>query len=431
MNSVVASESVTFDDDFQTPDEATELTGCSLSKPSHFAQKAEGILNINGTQGGEGYYMGCNRVKVSGLGNVDGRYSNHIISNTIPAFFGGGGGDLYLNNANLLIDLNVTRFIHGHVGVAYLDEDYNPFFSQYQRHINRSFATFSQNIGLDEFFVSIRDFDRHPLFLKGGRYFLPFGDQTQEPYPLIRSLPQLLTQVRDTAIEGGFVTQDGFYASGLVAHPAEDAPKRYPYEVVFNQSAIHNFLGRAGLSKNIGEMDFNLNASFIWDIRSVQFVEDLYSPHLWTNNFQRAGGMAGHADITFGQVILGSDVVGVTRSLIPDNKQTRPIVYGITGGYVFNVLGHDSVAHLSYQRSSSASNLFVNPANLSCCAARNGNMGLTALPKWRVKADYGVEITSYMNVALEYVYDRSYPSSVFDKRLRSTHTVGARLSVSI
>ncbi len=380
-----------------------------------------------------------NRFHLSGMINVDGKFSTRAPLGTAPGFrFHDDSSDINVNNANLFVDVDVNRWVSGHIGVAYVSDSVNLL----DWDVNTNFAgtSFSDNVrgdkgavfsngrlSVDEAYITIRDFSQSPFFLRAGKMYVPFGDNP-DTYPITYSFTQLLSQTRGTAAQVGWIGNRGMYGSAYLLAGQESSfdLTRRGTAVVFDNGAlgapedyaqsyteVNNWGAQLGYCGGYDDIRYHLSASYIKDIRDVWYlaaINDLVKYSFVRNDgrggmgyrFHQVGGGALHGDLTYGPLFFAANYVSALGDLLHDGRRgrdendrhhrhhdndTRIAAADVTGTYNANVWGYNTAFSLGYQRSWDAS---------------------PVLPEWRLQGDIGVCILPYTTLTLEYHYDRDY-----------------------
>ncbi|MDQ2995340.1 MAG: hypothetical protein M3R00_10460, partial [Pseudomonadota bacterium] len=279
-------------------------------------ERQERLMDINNAQSPVSTFDWVNRFHFSGEINVDLKYSNHGPLGIVPSFltshdtFG-----LNVNNANLFVDVDVNRCVTGHIGVAYVADSVNMFDLGINTFIfdapitdslrsDRGAVWANGHLGVDEAYITIRDFAQTPLYLRAGKMYVDFG-YNPNPYPISYSYTQLLTQTRATTGELGWASCTGLYGSifalegavssqraeeftvenrPVVTDTCEDCtsgdiedPDNACQVVRTHQdfvpfSNVNNFGAKIGFAGCYCEWEYNLSASYLNDIRDVDYL---------------------------------------------------------------------------------------------------------------------------------------------------------------
>lgn len=417
----------------------------------------EHFIDTNAARSPVAAFDWVNRFHLSGMINVDASYSTRGPLGTAPGFrLHHDSSDINVNNANLFVDVDINRLVTGHIGIAYvadsvnlLDWDVNTNFAgtSFSESVrgNKGAVWANSRLGVDEAYITIRDFSQSPYFFRAGKMYVPFGDN-RDIYPITHSLTQLISQTRATAAQLGWVGGCGLYGSAYVLTGAESSFRVSHRDAIvfegigapreFNETytVINNWGANLGYCGCYDDVRYQLSASYIKDIRDSEYlssVQDLvrYSFVGGGNGdgdrqdgrrhnrglgyrFHQTGGAALHGDATWGPFNLTANYVTALGSLLSDGHRrrnndndndndatrqdgrrrnhdhgSRISAADITGTYNTYFWGYNTGFSLGYQRAWDASPL---------------------LPEWRIQGDIGVCILPYTTLTLEYHYDRDF-----------------------
>ncbi len=388
----------------------------------NFAQ--ERFMNVSNAKSPVASFDWMNRIHFSGMINVDGKYTNRAPLGSVPGFrVHQYSAELNVNNANLFVDVDVNHCVTGHIGLAYVADSVNLFdlgvntsddLEAYTDSIRSDKGAVWANghLGVDEAYITYRDFANSPFYFRAGKMYVPFG-YNPDIYPITESLTQLLSQTRATTAQLGWISNYGLYASvfaldgatsGYIRRSDQDLSDREGDERGARSfTRVENWGANLGYCSAYSDVRYHLAASYLKDIRDVEFlaaVGDL-SRFSRVPNFPRvpffrqSGGAAFHGDATYGPVYFSADYVAALRNLDPRNNrdrhhenETRAQAGELTGTYFTNLWGYNTGFSLGYQRSWEAERVL--------------------LPRWRYQGDICVNVLPHTTLALEYHYDRDY-----------------------
>lgn len=426
------------------------------------------------------YFNWGKRLFVGGLLNVDTVYSERGWADPSASLLGGAsdfetppfsshsvhGSDIVINNANLFFDAKVNDATTAHVGLAYVQRpgEIGSSDSLLEGLPGALFGALGGNIsnidvddlgelissgavnvaapadlGVDEAYITFHDC-ASPFYLQAGKKFTSFG--TYNPYPITYSLTQLLAQTNEEVLEFGYLGNEGINASVY----AFNGPFSGRVSNARNlTSRINNYGIDVGYAAQYESVNYNLNVGYVKDIRDSSFLS-----HRIANNLALIGLSVGTPDVAItsrtagayslrgavnsGPLVLSADYVAVTRklfdisSVVPvSGLDSRVWAYGLAAGYGFDSMGYASKATLGYQRA--------------------GNASLLNMPRYRLLADYTVEVSKNAKVSVEYVHSKAYkageynavyPTATTSPMLKlpransnATNTATLRLSVSL
>lgn len=387
----------------------------------------ERFMNASNAKSPVASFDWMNRIHFSGMINVDGKYTNRAPLGIVPGFrvhqYSAG---LNVNNANLFVDVDVNHCVTAHVGLAYVADSVNLFdlgvntsddLEAYTDSIrsDRGAVWANGHLGVDEAYITYRDFANSPFYFRAGKMYVPFG-YNPDIYPITESLTQLLSQTRATTAQLGWISNYGLYASVFALDGAtsgyfrtSDQDNRQGDESGARSfTRVENWGANLGYCSAYSDIRYHVAASYLKDIRDVEFlaaVEDLgrFStvPHFpRVPLFRQSGGAAFHGDATYGPVYFSADYVAALRNLDPRNNrqggrhhenETRTQAGELTGTYFTNLWGYNTGFSLGYQRSWEAERVL--------------------LPRWRYQGDICVNVLPHTTLAFEYHYDRDYGSN--------------------
>jgi hypothetical protein len=339
-----------------------------------------------------------NRIAMSGGVNFDlGKFGNRDGN-----FMGENYKRASLNDAylNLLADVNewakafaslsysTSTFSVPSIGAATLATEYS---AAYSNNIN---TTGSQNIQLEQGFMTIGNLDESPFFLQAGKAFQDFS--RYELHPITRSLTQVMSETLATSLNLGFITH-GF--SGQV-YGFDD-----PISKTYNSETTTNYGASLGYNYASDTWGLDLGAGYLYNLIGVNDVAYLVSQYNeiasagGTGGYHdRVGGAAAYADISGGPFTLGARYTAAVQrfnatDLPQDGTDTtqgaKPWSAGLQAGYGFDAFGKNNNIYIGYQWSGQSYSL--------------------GLPKYRWLAGYGVDIFGKnTNVGIEWDHDSAY-----------------------
>jgi hypothetical protein len=375
-----------------------------------FAQ--ERFVNASSAKSPVASFDWANRIHFSGMINVDGKYSSRSPLGTVPGFnVHEYTTEFNVNNANLFVDVDINHCVTGHLGLAYVADSVNLFdvgvntrddFEAYTNAVRSDKGAVWANgtLGVDEAYVTVRDFAQSPFYLRVGKMYLPFGDN-QNLYPITESFSQLLTQTRATSVQLGWVSSYGLHASVYALDGASSslntvAQSEENDDAIFGYTSVQNWGAQLGYCSAYNDIRYHVSGSYIKDIRDVEYLaalQDLtrFNGLPFNADFEtlRRSGGAFHGDMTYGPYALSANYVTALRDTIASTNNDAHINAGdVTGSYNTNVWGYDTGFSLGYQRSGEASHAL--------------------LPRYRYQGDISVNVLPHTTVGLEYHYDRDY-----------------------
>ncbi|CAL7959499.1 conserved exported hypothetical protein [Gammaproteobacteria bacterium] len=398
----------------------------------------------------EGWF---NRVTVGGMANVVGIMGNHDLPGAFTTT--GSGSDLYVNNANLLVDAALSKWSKASLNLAYLGAP--TAFNMISDGATLNNYTVNHQVYVDEVYVTFADFAKYPAYAKIGKTYVPFGEYN-DPYVLwqIESPAQMISQANGPTAIVGVASDFGFYASVF-------ALKGDTYPQGSTTNNIRNFGAKIGYKDNLAhfaspDTSVNLNVSYLrnmWD--SVFFTTNTSSPSGLTGGNANApardpvGALAVHFDMSYKSLSVYADWAGALKNMAStyytNVGDAATLTYAnssrfwganVNAAYAFETLDHDSSLAAGVQFSgngqwfnTSTAGASVNPNvnGVSYNANANGGLFDYIIPKWRAIGEYKVNLVKHTDLSLVYAYSKSYDFAVTGNNARSTNIGLARLGV--
>ncbi len=353
-----------------------------------------------------------NRIKISGILNVDGSYSDARMkdgyvntgtitnSSVLNSFASGDHSEFDLANSEIDIDAQINNFTRAHVSLAQRDDN------DRQDELNSD----DQNMTLlDEAYVTFGDLTKSPFMGTVGRQYVPFGYYKR--HQITPTVVADLSETQATAAKAGFVAGNfvgSVYAfNGLDQRNASGAGAS-PFGVTSSHS---DTIGNGGVDLNYVKQDqnfgYNVGAGYLYNMADVDLISDVITAA------GNAGGVSGvegykdqvdavsaHARMNMGPFGAEIDHVSALESFntndVPwgarGNKSgAKPSATNLEMDYNFKTKGHDSTAIVSYQRTSQAVAL-GEPLN-------------------RYLVGYNVGILKNTDLKFQYKHDQNYSES--------------------
>lgn len=417
-------------------------SGTTKSRPVKGKYAAyTGLVVQNNAKSPVSSFDWTDRFHLSGYVNVDARYASRGPLGIVPQFtMSDDAHELNVNNANVFVDVDVSKCVTAHVGFAYVADSVNLF--DLGLHTLSGFTPLTESVrsdkgsvfaggevSMDEAYITISNFACSPLFFRAGKMYIPFGTYSN-PYPITYSLPQLLSQTRGTAAEVGFVSSCGLYGTAYVLDGSQSSQSYSEEGFLHNKklegygthtnerfgdhipyTRINNYGVKVGYQGSFRCIDFHANAAYIKDIRDVSYLADIQdlmafsftsvgkvddaTPVSGPKGFgmRSSGGVSAHVDATYGPMDFNFDYVGALNNVVrhyenqTSQSDTRVWAADVAGTYHTSVCGYNTAVSLSYQFSRQTAGI---------------------MPKWRYQGDVSVEIFHNTNLTFEYRHDRDY-----------------------
>lgn len=299
--------------------------------------------------------------------------------------------DAYLNifgNVNEWTEAFASLSYSGFNGATETDENFLPgvYSNSYE----------DDSLTLEQGFITFRNMNWSPLFLRLGKEFQDFG--RYEIHPMVRSFTQVLSESLHTTAQLGFLTPMGLYGSAYT----------------FNNNMTENNNGheKNNYGINIGfgqpndQLGYDLGIGYMYDFTGVDDVA--YAVGTYNGSGSKYGSYEGNrvdAISLYGRLNTGPFAFGVNyvtalqsfnSAALPENNNdltdgAKPWAANVKAGYGFNVWGKNQNVYLGYERSGDAQYIY--------------------LPESRWLAGYGIDVLTNTNVGLEYTYDMPYSES--------------------
>jgi len=353
-----------------------------------------------------------NRIQVSGGVNVDvGKFGNRNTN-----YMGENYQRLSLNDAYLNVSANVNEWAKAFASISYSNPTTvanNGYPTVYKlsgaaeysaAYANNIAGTATNNVELEQGYVTLGNFDQSPFFLQVGKQFQDFS--RYEIHPITRSLTQSLSETLATALKLGFITPMGFSGSlygfddPIVKVGNASKPTNYGASLGYDQpndqlgydvgvGYLYNMIGANDVAFNVVNNTGIPGGAYNSRVGAVALYGDVNSGPFsvsarWTTAVQRfnvndlnKNGVAG---------LVGGNITGAALSTASGAK---PWAAGITGAYGFDAWGRNQNVYLGYQASREAAGL--------------------NLPKSRWLVGYGIDVFGKnTNVGIEWDHDMAY-----------------------
>jgi hypothetical protein len=320
------------------------------------------------------------KISISGLMNID------LNNETKPNFNTKQENKLSLATTKLNFDAKVNDWVSGRIGLFYSNRTsyYYPASSQ------------ADNTGVDveEAYVTIANFARTPFYFRAGKQYLPFGNYNR--YPVLRSLTQQLSEIRETAMQLGFVDESGFYGSAYTFNGATDDGDQ-------GRDRLNDYGAALGYASLNTKVRFDLSINYLNNMADVGAIyNNLNDRDYYTD---RVGALGLNADIMTGPFDLAIRYVTALQHFSATDfayqpslgvtEGAKPKAASIKAGYQFESWGKQSKIHAGYQWSSEAYNV-------------NSSATALQIPKYRIEIGYGVDLIKHVILVFDVDRDRDY-----------------------
>jgi hypothetical protein len=363
-----------------------------------------------------------NRITIGGMGSVVGIAGNR----DLPGSFAntGNSSDLYINNVNLLANVNLSNWSKFTLNLAYLGAP------DQWRMTSSSSADLTGNSGshrifADEAYVTFSDLAKHPLYVKIGKAYVPFGEYNDQYVPWqIESPAQMLAQTNGPTAIVGLATDFGLYASAF-------ALKGSTQPINSTTNNIRNWGGKIGYQDNLANFNapnarVNFNLSYIrnvWD--SLAFTPDTALPQSTLSSSTTArdpvGALSAHVDMSYKAFSAYADWVGTLTNMhetytnATSTASSKFWGANVNAAYAFETMSHDSSLGAGIQFSGNGEWFGESSVGKISPSAGTGGLFSMVIPKWRAVAEYKVNLYKNTDLGVVYAHSKSYDISSADR----------------
>jgi hypothetical protein len=369
-----------------------------------------------------------NRVTLGGRGSVIGIYGDTNLPGSFVKTLG-GSSDIYVNDAILLVGADLSSWAKFNFNLGYTGA---PSFARMyadSSKIEHSAYYTSHNVYVDEAYVNFADFSKLPLYLKVGKSYLPFGEYNDPYVPWqIESPAQMLSQANGPAAILGIASDFGLYAS-VFAFKGMSSPYDAAKANQIASSKIRNWGAKMGYKGNLGVFEspntnYNINVSYLRNVWDTDFFMPDYTSSTSASLPPRdeVGAIAAHIDLAYQQFSMYADWVGVVKNLADsyywysstgyykDSYVKNSKFWGanVNAAYAFETLNHDSSFGAGVQFSGNGQWFADNNITFGSSAASDAGTYKYVIPKWRILAEYKINLCKYTDLGLVYSHGKSY-----------------------
>jgi hypothetical protein len=399
--------------------------------PTNYDQFVVWAEDINGGKSNEPL-ANCiaDTLCISGLIDIDSIHYNHkpalLGPSASPVGVGikpGFGPSVWgvlgsFNNANFFFDVKFAGIGRIHGNLAYVNSGVKS--DSYTHQGNSDLSTVyitAPSVKVDELYVTLASPSSYPIYAKLGRFYLDFGTYQPNGYGLptvTPSLTQLMTQNRTGGAQVGLAMPNGIYGSATYSVAQQSL-----FSILRNTPNA-NYSARVGMMRQYNDAYFNVNASYVWDVRDADYIKgESYvvnylllsniSPFYGPFSSRRQHAYAIHADGKYYQWGGGFEAAAATGPLNPDNPNSNLWTAGANINYSFPTLAHDSSLDLSYQVARHAVifqgvGTIIAPPYSGLVVGPISNV----LPKNRFQLTYTAKIVKHINLAFQWVRDKDF-----------------------
>lgn len=330
-------------------------------------------------------------LQVSGIVNTDASYwsapyfDQGTRDRESTSYFG-------LATANLNLDSHLGSWVRLHVGGLYTNGN-SPAIRNF-----RPARPANHQVNLEDAYATLANFQKTPFYLKAGQMFTPFG--RYQRYPVTQSLTQILTQTDLPAVQAGYVSQMGIFASvyGL------SGEHKFNHN---NSDGLTNYGATVGYQNFRTGVDYDVGVGYLNNLSDVDAMRSV--AQLTHGYVKSVPGVSAYGDIYAGPFGFGARYMTATTRFSPVNYAyfngninlgAKPYAADFDASFKFDTRGHHSMFDVFYQLTGQASNLapLVNGDNI------------TRLAVYRYGASYAVKIIKDLAFTVQWYQDKNYPT---------------------
>ena len=262
-------------------------------------------------------------------------------------------------------------------------------------------ASYSSNqLQLEQGFVTLKNVNVTPFFLRLGKMFEDFG--RYNIHPITESFTQVMSESLHTSAQLGFLTGMGLNGS---LYAFENPLRQVQTNGSYNSHNKTNY----GISLNFNQpndqLGYMVGGALIYDFTGIDQIANGVNTFNGANgSYQhRVAGGTVYGALNTGPFTLGVNYVSALQNFNSADLGTKtaaaatqfgnqsgaqPWAADITGGYGFSAWGKDQNVYLGYQASGNAVNVY--------------------LPRSRWMAGYGLNVWKSTNLGLQLNHDQAY-----------------------
>ena len=257
---------------------------------------------------------------------------------------GDNASDIVLDTFELGIDAQAGEWVTGHILFLY-EQDPGP-------------GRDTDDLQVDEAFITIANSDVTPFYAAAGRMYLPFGNFESN----MISDPATLTlaEIRNEVVQLGFETESGFYGSGYVFNG--DIPESKSNMSSRSNSHIDNYGLNIGYAMENDDFSLDVGAGYVNNIAAAAGLFDAIKGNAACAGEDcvkdYVGGMSLYAIANIGSFNLIGEYIAAADDFSTTDfayapataEKLRPKAWNIEGAYHFNIAGKESTFALGYQK---------------------------------------------------------------------------------
>jgi len=365
----------------------------------------------------------------SGEINFDLRYYDRFGDPLLPgSYIGPGTRPLFgekvkqvvgsINNADLFTDVALGNWVSAHFDFAYVNASATVHTDAINDGDWGSARRDGAALKVNQVYMLLANPSVTPFFVQMGKMNLNFGDYN--PFPMTKSLTQLISEIRTGGMIAGFILPSGFYGSAnwsMAQQSLENLTYAGPFLLGTNRD--RNYGGKIGFYGDVNCLHINANASYIADMRDADYISSAFfllneehRKFFFTNLilenqyylYKRTRGVALHADFRYGPVALGGDYVTALNPVNEYSNNSRIRAWGVDGSVSFNIPYFNCPSTLSVGYQGSADSAIFHTAVIGPTNFGEFNPG-KILPQRRFIGSYTVKVAPF-TAAIEWVNDK-------------------------
>ena len=237
---------------------------------------------------------------------------------------------------------------------------------------------------IDQAYGTIGNLNKFPVYLEGGKQYLPFG--SYDLYPITKSFTQLLSETNDTDAQVGFALSQGIYGDLYTFEgPTKDSSDQTDDTVGVTLGFKHDINSKVHM---------NLEVGFIDNFQEVGLVADYLADNNSGQFGDRVNAYSVHGDLNAGPIeFVGSFITASsdTSDIQNNGENMKPSAHDYTLNYNFMAKGIGNQVFVGYEESADSNEL--------------------DLPEYRYELGYNVHPLKNTVFGLELTKDTNYDSS--------------------
>lgn len=335
-----------------------------------------------------------------------------------------------LNDAYLNVYGNVNEWTQAFASLSYAG--FSPTTSSTQHQLNGAYTNSypSDTFSLQQAFITFKNKDVTPVFVRVGKMFEDFG--RYNIHPMTESVTQVMSESLHTSAQVGFMTPMGLNGSLYTFQNPLHRSTLPPAGTDSNGHNQNNWGASINFNQPNEQFGYDLGVGYIYDFTGIdqiaygvtQFNASGTNSSGYNGYYQtRVSGGTLYGDVNSGPFTLALRYVTALKSFSAFDLATKaysivgtsgtgakPWSGDLTAGYGFNAWGKNQNVYLGYQATGNAVNLY--------------------LPKSRWLAGYGVNVWKNTDIGVQINHDLPYSrTSSNENSNTSTNLVVLRAAV--